>query len=49
MKKRYFAPEIEEIKVEDPVVLDMTESSNTGLSGCPNDGCSGDNCPSHVG
>ncbi len=35
MKKKYSAPEMEEIKMDDPIVLDESVTSNTGDAGCP--------------
>ena len=45
MKKKYFAPEMEEIEVDDPVVLSMEEGSTAEMKGCPKDTCSSDDCP----
>ena len=46
MKKKYFAPEIEEIKVEEPVLLDgLSEGSTGSTTGCPTYQCNGDGCP----
>ena len=40
MKKKYYAPEMEELKLDEPVVLDESVSSTTSESGCPdNEGC----------
>ena len=45
MKKKYFAPEMEELKVEEPVVLDMNEGTTGNMTGCPDDKCTVDDCP----
>jgi hypothetical protein len=45
MKKKYFTPEMEEVSVNEPVVLDMQEGSGGNLSGCPTEQCNEDNCP----
>lgn len=45
MKKKYFAPEMEELKVEEPVVLDMQDGTQVNIGGCPSKGCDPDNCP----
>ena len=45
MKKKYFAPELEEVKVEEPVVLGMEEGSGAEMVGCPTKTCEGDGCP----
>ena len=40
MKKKYSAPEMEEIKMDEPIVLDESQTSTTGEGGCPgNTGC----------
>lgn len=46
MKKKYFAPEMEEVKADEPVVLDMTESSGGSMVACPTETCTDDSCPS---
>lgn len=45
MKKKYFAPEMEEVKVEDPIVLDMSADSGKDMGACPTKTCAGDTCP----
>ena len=45
MKKKYFAPEMEEVSVNEPVVLSMQEGSGGNLSGCPTKTCDTDGCP----
>ena len=45
MKKKYFAPEMEEVKVDEPVVLGMEEGSNAEIKGCPTETCGEDRCP----
>ncbi len=45
MKKKYFAPEMEEVKVEDPIVLDMSADSGKDMGACPTKSCDGDTCP----
>lgn len=45
MKKKYFAPEMEDMKVDDPVVLGMNEGTTTNMTGCPTETCNPDNCP----
>jgi len=47
MKKKYFTPEMEEVSVNEPVVLDLTESSGGSLSGCPDKECESDSCKSN--
>lgn len=47
MKKKYFAPEIEEIKVEEPVLLAMNDGTTENVSGCPTQQCNEDGCPLH--
>lgn len=40
MKKKYFTPEMEEIKMDEPIVLEENPASTTGEGGCPdNTGC----------
>ena len=40
MKKKYFTPEMEEIKMDEPIVLDDSQTSTSGESTCPgNTGC----------
>ena len=45
MKKKYFAPEMEEVTVDEPVVMAMEEGSGADLVGCPTKTCDGDSCP----
>lgn len=45
MKKKYFAPEMEELRVEEPVVLGMEEGSSAEIKGCPTETCDSDSCP----
>jgi hypothetical protein len=45
MKKKYFAPEMEEVKVEDPIVLDMSADSGKDMGACPTKTCDADTCP----
>ena len=48
MKKQYFTPEMEEVELDGPVVLDFQEDSNcTSMlpPGCPYQTCAEDNCP----
>ena len=45
MKKKYFAPEMEEVKVEEPVVMDMSADSGKDMGACPTKGCDADDCP----
>ncbi len=45
MKKKYFAPEMEEVKVDEPVVMQMEEGSTKDMTGCPKDVCTSDSCP----
>lgn len=44
MKKNYVAPEMEELKIGDPIVLDMTESSGGSIVACPTKTCDTDTC-----
>lgn len=45
MKKKYFTPEMEELTVDEPVVMQMEEGSTKDMTGCPTDKCTEDNCP----
>jgi len=45
MKKKYFAPEMEEVKVDEPVVMTMEEGSTAEMTGCPTKTCGSDDCP----
>ena len=47
MKKKYFAPEMEEVKVDGPVVMEMKEGSTGSMKGCPTETCDSDSCPLH--
>jgi hypothetical protein len=40
MKKKYYAPEMEELKFDEPVVLEESTTSTEKEGGCPdNEGC----------
>lgn len=40
MKKKYYAPEMEELKLDEPIVLDENVGSTENEPGCPdNEGC----------
>lgn len=45
MKKKYFAPEMEEVKVDEPVKVLMEVGSDKEMKGCPDDKCTSDSCP----
>ena len=45
MKKKYFAPEMEEVMVGEPVEVLMEVGSDKEIKGCPDDKCIGDGCP----
>lgn len=43
MKKKYFAPKIEEVEMDEPVVLSEQTTSGTTEGGCAtNQACAGD-------
>ena len=44
MKKKYFAPEIEELKMDEPFVLNEQEASQTSEGICTTDLCNSDTC-----
>lgn len=44
MKKNYVAPEMEEVKVSDPIVLDMSVGSGADMTACPTKTCDTDTC-----
>ncbi len=45
MKKKYFAPEMEEVKLDDPVVLAMGDTEGGSIGSCPSKECTSDECP----
>ena len=48
MKKKYFTPEMEEVELDGPVVLDIEEGSSCESfmpPACPYEGCSSETCP----
>ena len=47
MKKKYFAPEMEVVKVDEPVVLGMGDTEGGNIGSCPTKGCPDDSCPDY--
>ena len=45
MKKKYFAPEMEEVNVDELILLDMSADSGKDMSACATKTCDGDTCP----
>lgn len=45
MKKKYFAPVMEEVEFDEPVVLQETEASTGSETLCTTETCSSDACP----
>ncbi len=49
MKKKYFTPELEEVKIDGPVLLEMGETSPGTIPACPTKSCEADDCPTDEG
>jgi hypothetical protein len=45
MKKKYFAPVMEELEFDEPVVLQETEASTGSETLCTTESCVADSCP----